>query len=114
MPKTPEGPTTKTAATPMARDRTKTVAYDVAEQLRTPQERAAYLEAWFVEAPDDDAGIARALGDVARGMAHGHTLPLTRKLSDFYGSLRARRVFPGKEAVREEVGRGLASRMFPE
>lgn len=46
--------------------RTKTVAYDVAEQLRTPQEMAAYLDAWFAEAPDDAAGIARALGDIAR------------------------------------------------
>jgi len=27
---------------------------------------AAYLEAWLVEAPDDTAGIARALGDIAR------------------------------------------------
>ena len=51
--------------------RTKTVPYDVAEQLRTPEEMAAYLDAWLVEAPDDAAGIARALGDIARakGMA---------------------------------------------
>jgi probable addiction module antidote protein len=28
--------------------------------------RAAYLEAWLDEAPDDAAGIARALGDIAR------------------------------------------------
>ena len=46
--------------------RTKTLAYDVAEQLRTPEEMAAYLDAWLVEAPDDAAGIARALGDIAR------------------------------------------------
>ncbi len=37
--------------------RTRTVAYDVAKQLRTPKEMAAYLEAWLVEAPDDAAGI---------------------------------------------------------
>ena len=51
--------------------KTKTVPYDVAEQLRTPEEMAAYLDAWLVEAPDDVAGIARALGDIARakGMA---------------------------------------------
>ena len=51
--------------------RTKTIAYDLAEQLRTPEEMAAYLDAWFAEAPDDAAGIARALGDIARarGMA---------------------------------------------
>lgn len=49
-----------------AKAKTKTVAYDVAEQLRTPEEMAAYLDAWFEEAPDDAAGIARALGDIAR------------------------------------------------
>ena len=45
--------------------------YDVAEHLRNPAEMAAYLDAWLVEAPDDVAGIARALGDIARaqGMA---------------------------------------------
>jgi probable addiction module antidote protein len=46
--------------------KTETVSYDVAEQLRTPKEMAAYLDAWLAEAPDDAAGIARALGDIAR------------------------------------------------
>ena len=46
--------------------KTKTLPYDVAEQLRTPEEMAAYLDAWLEEAPDDAAGIARALGDIAR------------------------------------------------
>ena len=46
--------------------KTKTVPYDVAEQLRTPEEMAAYLDAWLAEAPDDASGIARALGDIAR------------------------------------------------
>ena len=49
-----------------AMSRTRTVAYDVAEQLRTPEEMAAYLDAWLEEAPEDAAGIARALGDIAR------------------------------------------------
>lgn len=44
----------------------KTIPYDVAEHLRTPEEMAAYLDAWFTEAPEDVAGIARALGDIAR------------------------------------------------
>jgi probable addiction module antidote protein len=44
----------------------KTTAYDVAEHLRTPEEMAAYLDAWLEEAPDDISGIARALGDIAR------------------------------------------------
>lgn len=42
--------------------KTQTVAYDVAEQLRTPEEMAAYLDAWLEDAPDDAAGIARARG----------------------------------------------------
>jgi probable addiction module antidote protein len=46
--------------------RTKTTPYDVAEHLRTKQEIVAYLYAWLDEAPDDAAGIARALGDIAR------------------------------------------------
>jgi len=60
MPKTKSKTTTKRAA------RTKTVPYDVAEQLRTPEEMAAYPDAWFEEAPEDASGIARALGDIAR------------------------------------------------
>ncbi|HWR77624.1 MAG TPA: hypothetical protein VN283_10505 [Thiobacillus sp.] len=46
--------------------KTKTVPYDVAEQLRTPEEMATYLSAWLEKAPDDTAGIVRALGDIAR------------------------------------------------
>lgn len=46
--------------------KTKTSAYDVAEHLRTPEEMAAYLDAWLDEAPDDAAGIAQALGNIAR------------------------------------------------
>lgn len=58
--------TTRKKAAARAPARTKTVEYDVSEQLRTPEEVAAYLEAWIEEAPDDAAGIARALGDIAR------------------------------------------------
>lgn len=57
---------TKSPAKAHTKTKTKTVAYDVAEQLRTPEEMAAYLDAWLVEAPDDAAGVARALGDIAR------------------------------------------------
>jgi probable addiction module antidote protein len=46
--------------------KTKTTAYDVSEHLRTPEEMVAYLDAWLAEAPEDAAGIARALGDIAR------------------------------------------------
>jgi probable addiction module antidote protein len=54
----------KTAAKKIAT--TRTTPYDVSEHLRTPDEMAAYLDAWLDEAPDDAAGIARALGDIAR------------------------------------------------
>jgi probable addiction module antidote protein len=40
--------------------------YDVAEYLQTPEDMAAYLDAWLEESPEDAAGIARALGDIAR------------------------------------------------
>lgn len=55
---------TKTPTKKVAK--TKTTVYDVAEHLRTPEEMAAYLDAWLEEAPEDAAGIARALGDIAR------------------------------------------------
>ena len=43
----------------------KTLPYDVAETLRTPDEMAAYLEACIEEADGDAAFIAKALGDIA-------------------------------------------------
>lgn len=55
-----------TKAATKARMKPKVSAYDIAEHLRTPQEMAAYLDAWMEEAPDDTAGLARALGDIAR------------------------------------------------
>ena len=59
---------TKSGRVALASDRTRTVVYDVAKQLRTPKEMAAYLEAWLAEAPADASGIARALGDIARAV----------------------------------------------
>jgi probable addiction module antidote protein len=56
----------KTAAGKPSKAKTKTTPYDVTEYLRTPEDMAAYLDAWLVEAPDDAAGIARAFGDIAR------------------------------------------------
>jgi probable addiction module antidote protein len=44
----------------------KTLPYDVAETLRTPDEMAAYLEACIEEADGDAVFIAKALGDIAR------------------------------------------------
>ena len=59
-------------AAPKTARKTVTTRYDVAEHLRTPKERAAYLEACLEEANGDAAFIAKALGDIARakGMAH--------------------------------------------
>jgi len=57
---------TKLAANKPKPAQTKTSEYDVSEHLRTPEEMAAYLDAWLDEAPEDAAGIARALGDIAR------------------------------------------------
>ena len=48
------------------RVKTKTVPCDVADQLRLREEMAACLDAWPTEAPDDAAGIARALWGIAR------------------------------------------------
>src|SRR5687767_1128978 len=49
----------------------KTIKYDVADHLRTPEEMAAYLEACIQDAEGDAAFIAKALGNIARakGMA---------------------------------------------
>ncbi|MHB1084657.1 MAG: addiction module antidote protein [Thiobacillus sp.] len=43
-----------------------TIPYSLAEQLRTAEEMAAYLDAWLAEIPVDAAGIVRALCDIAR------------------------------------------------
>ena len=56
----------KAATKTRGKPKTKTIPYDVAAQLRTPEEMAAYLDAWLDEFPDDAVGIARALGDIAR------------------------------------------------
>ena len=49
----------------------KTKPFDVADYLRTPEDMAAYLDAWLEETPDDAAGIARALGNIALGQGDG-------------------------------------------
>src|SRR6188768_1788062 len=46
--------------------KTLTYRYDVADDLRTPEEMAGYLEACLEEAPDDAAFIAKAHGNIAR------------------------------------------------
>jgi probable addiction module antidote protein len=52
----------------MAIKKTKTAPYDVANELRTPEEMALYLDACIEESNGDPAFIAEALGDVARAM----------------------------------------------
>jgi probable addiction module antidote protein len=46
--------------------KTKTVPWDVAEFLETPEDMAAFLDACIEEADGDAAFIAKALGDIAR------------------------------------------------
>lgn len=46
--------------------KTKTLTYDVADRLRTPEEMALYLDACIDESGGDAAFIAKALGDIAR------------------------------------------------
>jgi probable addiction module antidote protein len=52
--------------------KTVTTPYDVAEHLRTPEERAGYLQAIIEEFEGDPKYIMEALGDIARseGMTH--------------------------------------------
>jgi probable addiction module antidote protein len=49
----------------------KTKPFVVSDYLRTPEDIAAYLDAWLEEAPGDVTGIARALGDIARAKGMG-------------------------------------------
>jgi probable addiction module antidote protein len=51
--------------------RTKTAPFDIADYLHTPEDIAACLEARLDEAPDDAAGIARALGAIPRAKGMG-------------------------------------------
>ena len=44
---------------PSTATRTQATPYDLAEHLRTPEEMAAYLDAWLEETPDDASGIAK-------------------------------------------------------
>jgi probable addiction module antidote protein len=46
--------------------KTITTPYDVAEHLRTPEERAGYLEAIIEEFDGDPRHVMQALGDIAR------------------------------------------------
>ena len=48
---------------------TSTTRYDVAEHLRTREEKVASLAARLEEANGDAAFIAKALGDIVRAMA---------------------------------------------
>lgn len=72
--------------------KTKTTRYDVAEHLRTPEEMAAYLEAFLDEAKGDAAFIAKALGDIARAKGMGqvaHDAGLSRE--SLYKALSGKR-----------------------
>ena len=84
--------------------RTVTTKYDVAEHLRTPEERAAYLEACLEEAEGDVAFIAKALGDIARakGMTQvARDAGLSRE--SLYKALSGERS-PGFDTILRVVG----------
>jgi probable addiction module antidote protein len=84
--------------------KTKTSKYDVAEHLRTPEEMAAYLEAWLEEANGDAALIAKALGDIARakGMTQvARDAGLSRE--SLYKALSGERT-PGFDTILKVVG----------
>ena len=81
----------KTETTTAAK--TKTLPYDVAEQLHTPEEMAAYLDAWLSDAPDDAAGIARALGNIAVARI------MTEVEHDRTVKGRGRQPIPGKQKL---------------
>ena len=85
--------------------KTKTVAYDIAEQLRTPDEMAAYLDPWFAEAPEYLGGIARAPGGIARAKGMSQVAKAAGMMS--HRQLGNRRAHPrridGNEAVHLSV-----------
>ena len=61
-------------------------------------------------------GIERGDGllfEVTREGAASVQVVKRRRLSELYGALPATRSFPGKRAVRDEVGRTLGSRSGP-
>ena len=84
--------------------KTKTSRYDVAEHLRTPEEMAAYLEAYLEEANGDATLIAKALGDIARakGMSQvAREAGLSRE--SLYKALSGDRA-PGFDTILKVIG----------
>lgn len=84
--------------------KTATTRYDVAEHLRTPEEMAAYLEAFLEGANGDAAFIAKALGDIARakGMAQvARDAGLSRE--SLYKALSGERS-PGFDTILKVIG----------
>ena len=84
--------------------KTITTTYDVAEHLRTPEERAAYLEACLEDAEGDAAFMAKALGDIARakGMTQvARDAGLSRE--SLYKALSGERS-PGLDTILKVIG----------
>lgn len=44
----------------------ETFPYDVVDLLKTPEDRAGYLDVWFEESPEDIRGLSGAVWDIAR------------------------------------------------
>jgi probable addiction module antidote protein len=62
----PRIPKARARSKSVVRAKTRTVPFDVAEHLRTPEEMALYIDACIAESDGDAAFVAKALGDVAR------------------------------------------------
>lgn len=52
-----------------AREALGLLPYDAIDHLRTPEDRAGYLDVWFEDYPEDSTGISKAIWDIVR--AHG-------------------------------------------
>jgi probable addiction module antidote protein len=51
---------------PKSAAKIKLVPYDLEYQPKAAEEMAVHLEAWLKRAPEDGAGVARALGELAQ------------------------------------------------
>jgi len=84
--------------------KTRTYPYDTARQLRTEEERAAYLEAALEDG--DPQLIAAAREDVARSRALVYTYEVLPRLAELGGGWRLRLLERGQEGRRRRVPPG--------
>lgn len=90
-----------------------TSPYDVADHFRTPEDMAAYLDAWLEDAAYDVSGIARALGDLARAKGMSQVARDTRLSRECLYRALSENGNPSFEAVLK-VARALGVRLRAE